>query len=70
VLLLEHPTADLADERERAAIGRALHGIAERRGIGWIAFTNDRAFADAARGERRTLDARTGVLAKPRWWTR
>jgi ABC-type lipoprotein export system ATPase subunit len=68
VLLLEHPTGDVVGEEERAAIGRALHEIAERRGIGWIAFTNDRAFADAARGERRTLDVRTGALAKPRWW--
>jgi hypothetical protein len=55
-------------EGSRAAIGRTRHVVAERRGIGWIAFTNDRAFADAARGERRTLDVHTGMLAKPRWW--
>jgi ABC-type lipoprotein export system ATPase subunit len=70
VLLLEHPTGDLADAHERASIGRALHDIAERRGIGWIAFTNDRAFADAAHGERRTLDVTTGALARQRWWQR
>jgi ABC-type lipoprotein export system ATPase subunit len=68
VLLLEHPTGDLTDDHDRAAVGRTLHEIAERRGIGWIAFTNDRAFADAARGERRTLDVNTGVLARQRWW--
>jgi ABC-type lipoprotein export system ATPase subunit len=68
VLLLEHPTGDVTEDVERAAIGRTLHVVAERRGIGWIAFTNDRAFADAARGERRTLDVHTGMLAKPRWW--
>lgn len=51
VLLLEHPTARLAPD-ESAAFGRHLAAIGERRGLAWLAITEDASFAGALAGRR------------------
>jgi ABC-type lipoprotein export system ATPase subunit len=68
LLLLEHPTARLADAAASADLGKALRRAADSRGIGWIALTEDRAFARAAGAPRLRLDPATGQLKAMRFW--
>ena len=68
-LLLEHPTAALSGEAS-AAIGSTLQGVAAGRGIGWIALTEDHAFATASGGRRLRLEARSGALIEDGFWRR
>ncbi len=70
VLLLEHPTVTLADAGARAAFGETLRAVAERRGIGWVAISDDREFAQRSGGERHRLVAETGDLAGEPFWRR
>jgi predicted ABC-type transport system involved in lysophospholipase L1 biosynthesis ATPase subunit len=69
-LLLEHPTApiDRADPA-RADIGRTLRAIGERRGIGWLALTDDDTFAAAAGGRRLRL-GESGRVQPATFWAR
>jgi ABC-type lipoprotein export system ATPase subunit len=68
VLLLEHPTATLGEAPARAAFGETLRAVAERRGIGWVALSDDVEFAQRSGGERHRLMAETGeVGAEPLW---
>jgi len=70
IVVLEHPTADLRDDRSRGEIGRALRRVSAARGIGWLAFDDDRVFAAESGGERWRLDGRTGEMTRQRWWRR
>jgi putative ABC transport system ATP-binding protein len=66
MLMLEHPTAQLGDRDAAARIGETLRKLSETYGFGWIALTEDAAFAEAARGAVIDLNAATGELAPPK----
>jgi len=68
LLLLEHPTKDVADDAARAEIGRTLSRISEARQVGWLAFADDPVFAKQSAGQRWRVDLGTGALARQRWW--
>ena len=70
LVLLEHPTAGLNQKSSEAAeFGRTLASLSSERGFGWIAISNDDAFARASGGKRLAADAKTGkVSARRSWW--
>jgi ABC-type lipoprotein export system ATPase subunit len=69
LVLLEHPTRELTHDEEREAFGRVLTSVADGRGIGWLAVSDDDVFAKAAKGTRLRIDPETGVVAASRgWW--
>lgn len=70
LLLLEHPTAGLADQAASADLGGALRRAADARGLGWILITEDRALARAAGAPRFSVDAKTGRVRGERFWER
>lgn len=70
LLLLEHATRDLLDDHGRIEIGRTLARVAATRGVGWLAFEDDRVFAVESGGTRWRLDGSTGQLTRRRWWHR
>jgi branched-chain amino acid transport system ATP-binding protein len=74
LLLLEEPTSRLQADAERRAFGETLRRLSDRRGLGWLAVTNDDVFARASGGERLTLRAASGAVEAARrglWaWTR
>jgi ABC-type lipoprotein export system ATPase subunit len=67
LVLLEHPTSELGDASESAAFGATLDAYSTSRGFGWIAISDDVAFAKAARGKRLRIDSRTGRVSARRW---
>lgn len=69
MLLLEHPTNRL-DPAASTEFGRTLKHLSAARGLGWIALTDDDAFARAAGGTRLRLDAETGKLREDGFWKR
>ena len=69
-LLLEHPTRTIETMPARVAFGTLLRDIATRRGLAFVALTDDPAFAKASRARRLNLDSTTGALKTPRWWHR
>lgn len=71
LLLMEHPTAALA-EGERRAFGSIVGRVCDARGITMLAVTQDLAFASAAAHETLSLNAATGRLSPARrsWWRR
>lgn len=70
LLLLEHATRDVMDDHGRIEIGRTLKRVAATRGVGWLAFDDDRVFATESGGQRWRLDVRSGQLTRQRWWRR
>jgi putative ABC transport system ATP-binding protein len=69
LLLLEHPTLELTDEAERQALGRTLRQVADARGLGWLAISDDERFSRSAGGHVWRLAPGTGVLTRRRsWW--
>ena len=66
MLMLEHPTAQLTDREASSRIGETMRGLSDAYGFGWIALTEDAAFAEAARGAVLELNAATGELAAPK----
>jgi ABC-type lipoprotein export system ATPase subunit len=48
LVLLEHPTAAVADEGERKVLGEAVRHATASTATGWIALTSDRTFGRAA----------------------
>ncbi|MEO8482347.1 MAG: ATP-binding cassette domain-containing protein [Acidobacteriota bacterium] len=68
LLLLEHATRDLLDDHGRIEIGRMLKRVSAARGVGWLAFADDRVFALESGGARWRLDGGTGRLTRQRWW--
>jgi predicted ABC-type transport system involved in lysophospholipase L1 biosynthesis ATPase subunit len=71
ILLLEHPTARV-DPPAAGRLGDALRAIAETRRIGFVALTEDAAFARATGATRLRLVPATGELRPEptRWWPR
>jgi ABC-type ATPase involved in cell division len=65
-VLLEHPTAVLADRARAAAFGATLAAASAQFGFGWLAISEDEAFADATRASRMRLDPALGRVASPR----
>ncbi len=70
LLLLEHPTARLGETAARAAFGETLRAVADRRGIGWVALSDDVEFAERSGGERYRLVADTGEVDAESLWRR
>lgn len=68
VLLLEHPTTGLDGGAQSAAFGDTLRAVSARRGCGWVAFSDDEAFAGASGGTRLRFDPATGRMRRRRWW--
>ena len=64
LLVAEHPTASLPRESV-PAFARDLARVAAARDIGLLAISADREFMRALGGTALTLDAKTGVLARP-----
>ena len=62
LLMLEHPTAALENGEQSADFGKALRSLSDARGFGWIALSEDQAFAAASNGARLRLDAATGTI--------
>jgi len=71
LLLMEHPTAALA-EGARAAFGALVARVCEARALTVIAITLDAVFASTAAQTTLTLQPATGQLAAARrsWWRR
>ena len=71
LLLMEHPTAALAEE-ERAAFGALVARVCGARALTVIAITLDELFASAAAQKTVTLQPATGqlVAARRSWWRR
>jgi ABC-type transporter Mla maintaining outer membrane lipid asymmetry ATPase subunit MlaF len=69
LVLLEHPTARLDDPAASTRIGETIRSVAETRGVGWIALTEDAAFDRGAAGKRMRLVPASGEI-KPEgaWW--
>jgi predicted ABC-type transport system involved in lysophospholipase L1 biosynthesis ATPase subunit len=68
MLLLEHPTSEIRNQQESEALGRTLAGVAAARGLGWLAITEDEAFAHASRSTVVRLKPATGDLSEGSWW--
>jgi ABC-type lipoprotein export system ATPase subunit len=68
-LLFEHPTAALAAPAARA-FGETLRRLGSARPVGWVALTNDDAFARASGGERFQWRASRGDLVRRGWFRR
>jgi predicted ABC-type transport system involved in lysophospholipase L1 biosynthesis ATPase subunit len=70
LIMLEHPTHRLGQAAESAAFGDVLKALSASRGFGWIAISEDEAFANAAGGNRLRLDPATGRIrpAGKRLW--
>ena len=66
ILMLEHPTAPLGDRDASSRIGETLARLSDTYRFGWIALTEDAAFAEAARGTVLQLNPSTGTLAAPK----
>ena len=69
LLLLEHPTARIA-EPARAAFGADVARLCDARRLAALIITEDQELAAAAAHRRLTLNPATGELAPPRrrWW--
>ncbi len=67
VLVLEHPTAKLAPG-DASALGRLLSVIGERRGLAWLALTEDETFIKALGGRRCRVVPASGDVKDDRRW--
>jgi len=66
-VMLEHPTAKLGGDRAASErFGRTVADMANQRGFGWIALTEDEVFAGAAGGRVLELNPASGDLAAPK----
>lgn len=66
LVLLEDPTRSLSSVGDRTAFGRTLAAVAAARSLGWLALSDDDAFAEAAAGERWQVDPATGEVRRRR----
>jgi len=66
MLMLEHPTAQLDDREASSRIGETLRKLSDTYKFGWIALTEDDAFAEAAKGTVLELNPSSGKLATPK----
>lgn len=70
LILLEHPTARVSNAAVSADLGSTLKRVADARGIGWIALTEDATFASASGATRLRLKPATGQLQSDGLWQR
>ncbi len=71
LVLLEHPTSTLTDRQLSTRAGETLKALAAARGFGWVALSEDEAFAAASGATVLALDGASGELASPkRGWRR
>lgn len=71
LILLEHPTSQLTDRAASERIGGTLRSMADTRGFGWIALSEDEALATASGATVLALNGATGELTPPkRGWRR
>ncbi len=72
MLLLEHPTRGFSEAAAARAFGQTLARAADVLEVGWIAISNDTAFATASGGSRVRLDASSGAVRAERtsWLSR
>jgi len=63
LILLEHPTARIGDLAASSRLGSALGDASRALGFGWVALTEDEAFARAAGATRMRLVPASGALA-------
>ena len=68
VLLLEHPTSKFAGSEASREFGATLARLARARGLGWIAVTDDHAFARECGGTRLRVDGKTGAVRQSGGW--
>lgn len=72
LLLIEHPTADLADE-QRLPLARDVAAVADARAVAALVMTSDVEFAEAVAHRSLALEPATGALTpwkKKRGWFR
>ena len=62
LVMLEHPTAPLDQSGQSAAFGETLKTLSATRGFGWIAISEDEAFAGASGGARMRLNPANGRI--------
>ena len=71
VLLLEHPTSQFAGSAAARDLGLTLARLADARELGWVALTNDVAFARASGAVRLAVESASGRLRRSgAWWQR
>jgi predicted ABC-type transport system involved in lysophospholipase L1 biosynthesis ATPase subunit len=70
LLLLEHPTADVRETAQSESLGKVLADVAASRQIGWLAITEDDAFAHASGSRSVRLKPATGEVSENAWWKR
>lgn len=70
LLLLERPTAAVADATRRADFGATLRAVADRSGLGWIALGVDQDLARASGSRSVSLRPDTGELVGEGLWRR
>jgi predicted ABC-type transport system involved in lysophospholipase L1 biosynthesis ATPase subunit len=68
LLLLEHPTSEIADPAASESLGRTLAHAAADRALGWLVLTEDETFARASGSKVVRLTAATGELSEGSWW--
>jgi ABC-type lipoprotein export system ATPase subunit len=68
LILLEHPTATLTRDDERAMFGRLIAAVADARQVGWIAVSDDDVFAKATGGGRMQVRPGGELTEERGWW--
>ena len=68
LIMLEHPTRQLDQAAQSAAFGETLQALSASRGFGWVAISEDEAFARASGGTRLRLDPATGRIGAVGGW--
>ena len=68
LLILERPTVGINDREHARALGDTLRALSATRELGWIALTDDDAFARASAGTRLKLRPETGELVGDGFW--
>lgn len=66
LVLLEHPTSTLGAREASTRAGETLRSVADARGFGWIALSEDEAFAAASGATVLALNGASGELAPPK----
>lgn len=66
LVLLEHPTSTLDAREASTRAGETLKSVADARGFGWIAISEDEAFAAASGATVLALNGASGELAPPK----
>jgi len=62
LVMLEHPTMALDQAGQSTSFGETLKSLSAARGFGWIAISEDEAFATASGGTRVRLEPATGAI--------